>query len=72
MGENRHRHTVWMDDDVWDQVESHYQADNCTASFWNRGELPLAPAKAPASLPPLSAVSTPPSTKPSKRQQTRG
>ena len=25
MGENRHRHTVWMDDAVWDQVESHYQ-----------------------------------------------
>ena len=23
MGENRHRHTVWMDDAVWDQVESH-------------------------------------------------
>ena len=45
---------------------------NCTASFWNRGELLLAPAKTPASLPPPSAVSTPPSTKPSKRQQTRG
>ena len=30
MDENRHRHTVWMDDDVWDQVESHYQADNCS------------------------------------------
>ena len=45
---------------------------NCTVSFWNRGELPLAPAKAPASLPPPSAVSTPPSTKPSKRQQIRG
>ena len=30
MGENRHRHTVWMDDVVWDQVESHYQADNCS------------------------------------------
>ena len=30
MGENRHKHTVWMDDDVWDQVESHYQADNCS------------------------------------------
>ena len=29
MDENRHRHTVWMDDDVWDQVESHYQRDNC-------------------------------------------
>ena len=22
-------HTVWMDD-VWDQVESHYQRDNCS------------------------------------------
>ena len=31
MGENRNRHTVWMDDAVWDQVESHYQADNCSA-----------------------------------------
>ena len=30
MDENRHRHTVWMDDDVWDQVESHYQKDNCS------------------------------------------
>ena len=30
MGENRHRHTVWMDDAVWDQVESHYQRDNCS------------------------------------------
>ena len=30
MGENRHRHTVWMDDAVWDQVESHYQEDNCS------------------------------------------
>ena len=30
MDENRHRHTVWMDDAVWDQVESHYQRDNCS------------------------------------------
>ena len=30
MGENRHRHTVWMDDAVWDQVESYYQKDNCS------------------------------------------
>ena len=30
MDENRHRHTVWMDDAVWDQVESHYQKDNCS------------------------------------------
>lgn len=30
MGENRHRHTVWMDDPVWDQVESRYQKDNCS------------------------------------------
>ena len=30
MDENRHRHTVWMDDAVWDQVEAHYQADNCS------------------------------------------
>ena len=30
MDENRHRHTVWMDDAVWDQVESRYQRDNCS------------------------------------------
>ena len=30
MDENRHRHTVWMYDAVWDQVESHYQRDNCS------------------------------------------
>ena len=30
MGENRHRHTVWMDDNVWNQVEAHYQTDNCS------------------------------------------
>ena len=30
MEENRHRHTVWMDDAVWDQVAAHYKADNCT------------------------------------------
>ena len=30
MSENRHRHTVWMDDTVWDQVESHYQKDHCS------------------------------------------
>ena len=38
MDENRHRHTVWMDDAVWDQVESHYQADNETV---NNGTLIL-------------------------------
>ena len=30
MDENRYRHTVWMDDAVWDQVESRYQRDNCS------------------------------------------
>ena len=30
MDENRHRHTVWTDDSVWDQVETHYQKDNCS------------------------------------------
>lgn len=30
ISENKHRHTVRMDDDVWDQVESHYQGDDCT------------------------------------------
>lgn len=24
------RHTVWLPDDIWDKVESHYQADNCS------------------------------------------
>ena len=61
---------------AWDKRSSRNSplriCGNCTVSFWNRGELPLAPAKAPASLPPPSAVSTPPSTKPSKRQQIRG
>ena len=33
MGENRNRHTVWMDDAVWDQVEGHYQADNCSTKI---------------------------------------
>ena len=65
-----------MSSPAWDKRSSRNSplriCGNCTVSFWNRGELPLAPAKAPASLPPPSAVSTPPSTKPSKRQQIRG
>ena len=40
--------------------------------IWNRGELPPAPAKAPVSPLPPSTASTPPSTKPLKRRQTRG
>lgn len=24
------RHTVWLPEDIWDKVESHYQADNCS------------------------------------------
>ena len=24
------RHTVWLPDDSWNKVESHYQTDNCT------------------------------------------
>ncbi len=24
------RHTVWLPDDIWNKVESHYQADNCS------------------------------------------
>ncbi len=24
------RHTVWLPDDIWDKVEGHYQADNCS------------------------------------------
>lgn len=30
MKENRHKHTIWMDDNVWDQVESRYHRDNCS------------------------------------------
>ena len=45
---------------------------NCTASFWNKGGSSPVPAKASASLPPLSSVSTPSSTKPFKQRQTRG
>ena len=24
------RHTVWLPENIWDKVESHYQADNCS------------------------------------------
>lgn len=24
------RHTVWLPEDIWDKVESHYQTDNCS------------------------------------------
>ena len=38
----------------------------------DRGRIAPAPVKASASLPPLSTASTPSSTRPSKRRQTRG
>lgn len=27
------RHTVWLPEDIWDKVESHYQADNCSTKI---------------------------------------
>ena len=30
MGENKSRHTVWLSDAVWTEVEDHYHADNCS------------------------------------------
>ncbi len=27
---DKNKHTVWLSDDIWDKVESHYQTDNCT------------------------------------------
>ena len=30
MKEQKKRHTVWLTDSAWDEVESHYQKDNCS------------------------------------------
>lgn len=27
---DKNRHTIWLPDDIWDKVESHYQTDNCS------------------------------------------
>ena len=30
MANTKDRHTVWMDSETWDMVESHYRKDNCS------------------------------------------
>ena len=30
MKEEKKRHTIWLTDQAWDNVESHYQKDNCS------------------------------------------
>ena len=30
MSENKSRHTVWLSDAAWAEVEDHYHADNCS------------------------------------------
>ena len=30
MKDKKDRHTVWLEPDVWDMVESHYHKDNCS------------------------------------------
>ena len=30
MTDKKDRHTVWLETDVWDLVESHYHKDNCS------------------------------------------
>ena len=30
MGENKSRHTVWLSDTAWAEVENHYRTDNCS------------------------------------------
>ena len=30
MGKDKTRHTVWLDRDVWEQVEGHYHKDDCS------------------------------------------
>jgi len=30
MNEDKHRHTVWLTDEAWAEVQSHYKDDNCT------------------------------------------
>ena len=30
MGENRHKHSVWLSESAWSEVESRYRRDNCS------------------------------------------
>ena len=30
MGKDKNRHTIWLNDDIWRMVGSHYKANNCT------------------------------------------
>jgi len=30
MNKEKNRHTVWLTDEAWKQVKSHYQGDNCS------------------------------------------
>ncbi len=30
MNEDKHRHTVWLTDEAWAEVQRHYKEDNCT------------------------------------------
>ena len=30
MSSDKNRHTVWLDDETWDKVKSHYHEDNCS------------------------------------------
>ena len=30
MSSDKNRHTVWLDDETWDMVKSHYHEDNCS------------------------------------------
>lgn len=29
--EGTNRHTIWLSDEAWDEVETHYRKDNCSA-----------------------------------------
>ncbi len=30
MNKDKHRHTVWLSDEAWAKVQTHYKEDNCT------------------------------------------
>ena len=30
MADKKYRHTIWLEPEVWDMVESHYRKDNCS------------------------------------------
>ncbi len=30
MKEEKNRHTVWLTDEAWNEVKTHYQGDNCS------------------------------------------